>query len=74
MHLDRAGGGPVEACHEVQKRGFTGARRAEKGEKLAEADGEGDLVDGADAGFAHLVMPGNSVQLDSGLRFGHRLK
>jgi hypothetical protein len=50
-----------------RKRGLAGAGRAEKGEELTLADGEGEVIDSSNAGTAHGVMPGDVFELDGGI-------
>jgi len=68
---DGAGGGTVESGDEVKQSGFAGAGGAEEREKFAFGDGEGDFVDGADGGFAHGVVAGDTIELDGGSGSGH---
>ncbi len=68
---DGAGSGAVETGNEIEKRGLAGAGRAEKCEEFVGGNRERDVVDGADAGFAHGVVAGDAVELDGGLGVGH---
>ncbi len=66
-----AGGGAVESGDEIQQGGLSGAGRAEEGEKFVWENGERDIVDGADGGFTHGVVAGDTVELDGGIGSGH---
>lgn len=67
MRDDRAGAGAVEASDEVEQRGFSGTRAAEKREEFARREGERNVVDGSNNGFAHDVVAGDLVELDGWL-------
>ena len=69
---DRARAGAVQAGDEIEQRGFSGAGAAEEGEEFAVRDGERNVVDGADDGFAHDVLAGNLVELDCRFLVGHK--
>jgi len=68
---DRARSGAVETGDEIEQRGLSGAGRAEESEEFAGWDGQRDVVDRANRGFAEGIVAGDAVELDGGIGVGH---
>jgi len=62
--VNRARGRPIEASHEIEKSGFAGAGAAKECDEFAGADGEGDIVYGANGGGAEGIVAGDVVELE----------
>ncbi len=73
MSDDRAGGRAVQAGNEIEKRGFSRAGAAEKGEKFAGGKIERNIIDGADHGLAHGVVAGDMVETNGKLVVRHSM-
>src|ERR1700680_4667590 len=58
-HVNRTGGGPVQAGHEIQQGGFARAGTAEESEEFTAGDFERKVVYRADGGFAQAVFARN---------------
>jgi len=71
MRGDRTGCGAIQAGDEIEERGFAGAGGAEECEELVVGNGERKFVDRADGSFAHGVVAGDAIELDSGIGDGH---
>src|SRR5207245_8727503 len=67
---DRAGSGAIESGNEIQKRGFSGAGAAEKGQEFAGRDGERDVGHSTDGGVATSEVAGDQGSADSGVGCG----
>src|SRR5258706_14994439 len=66
--MNRARSWPVEPSHKIQQSGFAGAGTAEQCQKFAGWHGQRYVVHGANRRFAHQVVAGGMIHLNSGLR------
>ena len=64
--VDCAGGRAVETGHEIEQSGFAGAGAAKKGDKVAGADVQRNIVDSADGGGAESIVTRDAIELDGG--------
>jgi hypothetical protein len=61
---DGAERGAVESSEEAEESGFARAGAAEESEEFAGEDGEGDVINGANGGFAEMVFAGDVLGVD----------
>ena len=66
-----AGSWSVQSGNQIEESRFAGAGGTKESEEFVAGDRQGDVIDGADAGFAHGVVTRDVSELDSGFEDRH---